>query len=98
MGVHGPLGLAGGAGGVDQDGQVIGPELGHALRQRLPVLDQVVAAQRTQLLQPDDHGVIEAAQALQVEDDDVPQLGQLFAHFQGLVELLVVLDKQHGGA
>ena len=98
MGVHGPLGLAGGAGGVDQDGQVLGLELGHALRHRLRVMGQVVAAQSPQLIQPDHHRVIEAAQALEVEDDDVPEPGQLLAHFQGLVELLVVFDKQHGGS
>ena len=41
-------------------------------------------------------GVVQAAQAFHIEHDDLAQLRQPVAHFQRLVQLLVVFDKQQG--
>ena len=51
-------------------------------------------AQRGQLLERHHLRVGEAAQALHVEHDDLPQAGRALAHGQDLVELLLVLHEQ----
>ena len=60
MGVHRALGLAGGARGVDQDGQVVGPAGPGTLHHRAGVQRVVLAAQRAQGVQAD-HARIVAA-------------------------------------
>ena len=96
--MHGTLGLAGGAGGVHQNGQVLGLDGRHALFQFTCMLCQIDFSQIPQGIQADDVGVIQIAQTFHVKHDDFPQARQLVAHLQGLVELLVVFHEQYGGA
>ncbi len=90
---HRALGLAGGARGVDQDREVLGLARGQALLPDALVLLVVVGTQRAQRLERHHLGVVEVAQAVHVEDDDLAQLRQALAHFQDLVELLLVLHE-----
>jgi hypothetical protein len=93
--VHGALGLAGGARGVDQDGQVVGtPGRPQALEQA-GMRAIVHRAGGAQVLQARHHRVGEVGEALHVEHDDPGQQRQVRAHLERLVELLVVLDEEH---
>jgi hypothetical protein len=61
-----------------------------------PEPGQTLAAQLAQALEADHLFVVQLAQALHVPDHDAAQQRQALAHFQYLVELLVVLDEnQH---
>ena len=73
--VHATLGLAGGARGVDQDGQLFGLAGSAALLEHVGVLLGVLSAQGLQLLQADDHRVVEVAQTLHVKHHDLLQQG-----------------------
>ena len=73
--VHATLGLAGGARGVDQDGQLFGLAGSAALREHVGVLLGMRTAQGLQLLQADDHRVVEVAQTLHVEHHNFLQQG-----------------------
>ena len=91
---HRALGRAGGAGGVDQQGEL--RRLG-ACDQLLPqagMRDIVGAAQRQKLVERHDQRVAEICQAFHVEDEDLGDLRAALAHLYELVELLVVLDEQ----
>ena len=59
---------------------------------------QIAFAQGAQGVQADDVRVVQGAQALHVEHHNLAQERQLGAHFERLVQLLVVFDKQHRGA
>jgi hypothetical protein len=95
--VHRTLGQAGGARGVDEDRQVFGPARRHPRLQRVGVAGRMRAAQLAQRVQAHHARVLEIAQALHVEHDDLVQEGQAAAHRQHLVELLFVFDEQHPG-
>jgi hypothetical protein len=62
------------------------------------VCGKISAPKFTQSIQADDIGLVEVAQAFHVEYDDFGKAGKLAAHLKGFVQLLVVLDKQNGGA
>ena len=96
--VHCALGPASGAGGVDQNGQVFGLAGSHPFLDGMGVLGKVVTAQGPKGVQADDAGVADVAQAVHVKHHDFAQIGQLPAHFQRLVKLLVIFHKQNGGA
>ena len=95
--VHGAFGLAGGARGVNQNGQVLGPAGIGVPFNRIGMLCEVVAAEFAQVGEADDIGLFQIAQAFHVKHDNLAQAGQLAAHFKGLVELLVVFHKQDTG-
>jgi len=95
---HRPLGPAGGAGGVDEDGQVFRLA---AVDARLPFAfgfgaeaRDALAADFAQAPEADHLRVVEVAQAFGLPDDDFSQERQVVARFQYLVELLLVLDEQ----
>ena len=94
MQVHGALGPARGARGVDQNGQVFRAAGVNALLQGLGVLRQVGPAQPAQRFQADHVGVLEATQALHVKHDDLLQARQMRTRCQCFIELFVVFDKQ----
>ena len=94
---HRPLGGAGGAGGVDQDREVVGPrDLDQAI-EGVGVLPVVPLAQLEQRLEGHDLVVAERVQALHVVDEDLDQLRAAVAHRQDLVELLLVLREEEAG-
>ena len=71
--VHGAFGFAGGARGVDQNRQVVGPAGVHALLQFARVLRQVGAPQCAQIVQPNDTGVVQPTQTFHVKHHDLAQ-------------------------
>ena len=73
--MHGALGLAGGARGVDQDGQVFGFAHLHPLFDCTGMLLQVAPPQCAQCVQADDAGVVQLPQALHVKHDNFAQQG-----------------------
>ena len=91
---HRALGLAGGAGGVDQDRQVVGLARVQPLLPELRVARRERAAELAQRLEADHVRIAEFVQPLGVEHDDLAQAGQPRAHLERLVELLLVLDEQ----
>jgi hypothetical protein len=99
---HRALGLAGGARGVDQDREIVGLArrdacLPFGIGRRPAQPGEAFAAHFAQALEADHLFVVQVAQALHVPDHDAAQERQARAHFQHLVELLVVLDEnQHG--
>ena len=92
--VHRALGFAGGARGIDQNRQIAWPAGCGAALEFARVLLQVAAAEFAQGVQANDVGVIQPAQAFHVDHHDLAQERQALTHFQGLVELFVVFDKQ----
>ena len=74
--VHRALGPAGGARGVDEDGQVVGLPAVAALVEQARMCGIVRAAELAQRIEAHHHRVMEARQALHVEHDDVLQLRQ----------------------
>ncbi len=94
---HGALGRAGGAGGIDQHADLVRPALLDAGAEPFFRVRDAVA-QLVEFVQEHHHGVLEITQALAVEHDHFLQGGHLVAHGQVLVELLVVLHEQEGGA
>ena len=54
----------------------------------------VFAPDHAQRIEADDLGILEVAQAVHVEHDDLAQARQFGSGFERLVELLVVLDEQ----
>ena len=98
VGMHGALGRAGGARGVDQDREIGSrAACNHLVPQRLAALD-VIASQRHEFGQRHHHRIAEAAQALHVEHDDPLQRRAARPAAQDLVELLLVLGEDHFGA
>jgi hypothetical protein len=95
---HRPLGRPGGAGGVDEDGQVLGlGDLDHPI-ERARVLAVVAGAQLEQRREVQHLRIAEAVQALQVVHDDLDELPTAGADLQDLVELLLVLGEEEAGA
>ena len=95
--MHGALGFSGGARRVDQNRQVLWLAGVQTLLQFIRMLRQIRAAQGAQRIQTDDVRLIKLVQPLHIEDHNLAQQRQALAHFQRLVELLIVFDKQHGG-
>ena len=94
MGDHCALGPAGGARGVDKNGD-ISRFAGFAARlDQTSVGLQIVSADVAQLLQRDDLWIVELAQAFHVEDHHLADSWQFVAHIEEFVELLVTLDEQ----
>ena len=56
------------------------------------------AAQCAQTVQTDHTRIVQGAQTFHVKDHNFAQQRQLGTHFQGFVQLLVVLDEEHRGA
>ncbi len=96
--MHRALGPAGGAGGVDEDREILRLHGGDARLERTGMRLRMHAAEFAQGHQVDHAGIGEIAQALHVHDDDLAQPRQHLAHLERLVELLLVLDEQHAGA
>ena len=97
MAVHRALGRPGGAGRIDEDGQVVGLARVDQLFEERVLALAVVAARRHELVERDHHRIVEGAKPLHVEHDDLAQAGTAVAHVERLVELLVILDEQDGG-
>ena len=99
MRVHRALGLAGGAGGVDQDRQVLGPTAAHALHQLVRDAARCTRgparAASSRLITP---GSSRSRRPSMSNTTILLQPRQLRAHFQRLVQLLVVLHEQDAGA
>lgn len=95
------LGTAGGTGGVDERGQLVGAQRGDPLLDTLRVLLQIGGAALLQLGEGE-HPALRIAlgglRARLVDDDDMGQLGQLRALRAGLGELSGVLRDQHPAA
>ena len=95
VGMHGALGRPRGAGGVDQDGEIIGAAAcDHLVPQRLAA-HHVIAAERHELGERHHHRIGKAAEAFHVEHDDRLQGRTARAAGQDLVELLFVLGEDH---
>ncbi len=93
--MHGALGRAGRAGGVDEDGEIVGAAArDHLIPQRFAALD-MIAPERHEFCERHHHRVAEAAQALHVEHDNLLQARTARAARQDLVELLLVLGEDH---
>ena len=95
---HGPLGCPGGARGVDQKSQVLG--LGFVNRGFKKVLTGFGQgkATRHEFIKKLHIWIVKAAQAFSVHDHNALQLWALGPNFQGLVELLLIFNKQHAAA
>ena len=91
---HRALRLAGRAGGVDEDRQVVGPPRREPRLPQLGMRLMVLGAEATQLLEADHHRIAEAMQPVHVEHDDLAEVRQPRAHLERLVELLLVLDEE----
>ncbi len=94
------LGAAGGAGGVDEGGELVPGDRADAFLDQLGVLLQVGGAPALQLVEGEDPvallgGPLDPGR---VDDDHMGQLGQLGALVAGLGELLGVLRDQHPAA
>ena len=95
---HRPLGGAGGAGRVDEDGEIFGlRDLDHPV-EGAGMLPVVARAQLEQRGERHDLGVAEVVEPFHVVDDDLHELGTARAHLQDLVELLLVLGEEEAGA
>ena len=97
MAVHRAFGFAGGARGVNQDGQVFRAAAVHTLLEQTGVGCVEGGPLLAQLVQADHHRVTETGQAFHVHHHNQFQLGQLFTRDQGFVELFFIFNKQHGG-
>ncbi len=90
------LGLAGGAGGVEDDGDILCLDgVGHGF----PCAGVVAVpclAQLLELFGADEPRLGVFAQATRIVVDDVLNAGHGFAHFQQLVDLLLVFGKRKG--
>ena len=98
MAQHGALRRPGGAGGVDEDGEVVGAG---DLDQRVPgagMLVLVAGAQVEEVVEGHHLWIGEAVQPLDVEHDDLHEPGAARADFQDLVELLLVAGEEEAGA
>ena len=94
MGDHCALGPAGGARGVDKNGDISRFAGFAAGLDQTSVGLQIVTADVTQLLQRDDLWIVELAQAFHVEDHHLADSWQFMAYIKEFVELLVALDEQ----
>ena len=92
---HGPFRCAGGARGVDQERNVLGPAGVDGRVKALRVGRGQRLALRQELIKRGGHRVRQVAQAFQVGDDDALQRRAVAAHGQHLVVLLLVFHKQH---
>ena len=96
---HRALGRAGGAGGVDQQGELVGLGARDQLLPQAGMGRVVLAAERQQLVERAcTCGSLKSRQALHVEDEDLANVRAALAHLEELVELLVVLDEQEARA
>ena len=91
---HRALRPAGGAGGVDQHREIGGLAQRDAPLPFAGMRRVVFAPDHAQRVEADHLRIVEVAQAVHVEHDDLAQVRQPRAHLQRLVELLVVLDEQ----
>ena len=83
---------------VDQDRQIVGPsELDQALV-GARILRLVTEAQLEQLVERHHLLVLEGVKPLEVEDDDLHELGAVAADLEDLVELLLVGGEEEAGA
>ena len=87
------LGLAGGAGGVQDHRHVIGLDLVYRLLVEAGMLLLVGAAQFEQLVHADQARLAVVAHAARIVIDDVRDAGHGFAQLQHLVDLLLVFGK-----
>ena len=87
------LGAAGGAGGVDQGGELLGRDRGGLVGDDAGVLGQVGGTELGQLVQGDDPVAVGRA----VEGDDLGQVRQLVLALAQLGDLLVVLGEDEAG-
>ena len=98
IGMHRALGRTGRARGIDQDGEIVSAAAcDHLIPQRLAAV-AVVTPQRHEFGERHHHRVGKAAQAFHVEHDDLLQRRTARTAGQELVELLLVLGKDHPGA
>ena len=95
MADHRPLRRPGGAGGVDEDREVLGLRQLQALGPGLRVELVLFASESEQVVVAHGPRILEVPQALHVEDDDLLERGALLAHLEHLVELLLILDEHH---
>ncbi len=91
---HRAFGGAGGAGCVDQQGELVGLGARDQLLPQAGMGRVVRPAERQQFIERHDQRVVEIAEAFHVEDEDLGDAGAAPAHPDELVELLLVLDEQ----
>ena len=97
VGMHRALRRTRGAGGVDQDGEIVGAAAcDHLVPQRCMVVD-VIAPERHEFGERHHHRIDEAGEAFHVEHDDLLQGRAARPARQDLVELLLVLGEDHLG-
>ena len=94
MGDHGALGPAGGARGVDKNGDIRCFAGFATCLDQTSVGLQIVTADIAQLFQRDDLWIVELAQAFHIEDHHLADSWQFMAYIEEFVELLVALDEQ----
>ena len=92
---HRALGRAGGARGIDQEGDVLGRRRVDGLLELRRALARQRLAMGEHAGEVGGHRVVQAAQALEVDDDDAPQGRAGVAHRDDLVVLLLILDEQY---
>ena len=92
---HRPLGLAGGARGVDQDGQITLASRGEPAFELLRVGPIEFLAARLVGREAHHHRIIETLEAFHFKDHDPHQARQPLAYLEHLVELLIVFHEQH---
>ncbi len=95
---HRPLGGAGGAGGVDEDGEIVGLGDVHHGLEGAGVLLVVACAELHQLAERHHLGIAEPAEPLEVVDEDLHEGRTAVAHREDLVELLLVLGEEEARA
>ena len=94
VGEHGALGRTGGARRVHHGRHAVGWQRRSSAS---PLISVGLGAELLELGERHHHVVVEDAHAARVDDDDLPQR-QLLAHGHDLVELLLVLGHEDGGA
>jgi hypothetical protein len=95
---HGPFGRSGGARGVHEDGEVLGPRDLHEGIEGARVLTIVAGAQLEEGSERHHLIVAEVVEAVHVEHEDLHEVGAAGPHLEDLVELLLVLREEEAGA
>ena len=98
MAQHGAFGRSGGARGVHEDGEVLGPRDLHEGIEGARMLTVVAGAQLEEGLERHHLIVAEVVEAVHVEHEDLHELGTAGPHLEDLIELLLVLRKEEAGA
>ena len=80
--------------GYRLNGQVLRPARGEHLVDERRAADHMRTALLDEIIEGDDHRITESRQAFHVEHDDLLERRATPAHFERLIELLVVLDEQ----